>query len=209
MAYYNPRLIGGVVDAGGVPRKGLASVLAVLLLLSLLFLALAFAVFGGDVVERVRRGTVWIRVDGTNEGTGVIISPDGYVLTAAHVVKDGHARLIEVVLNSGLKSAETLHAQVTEHVGKTGYPSPEAMGKDYALLKVEAGRKLPYLPVIASDGVREGSGCIVAGFPLGSELQTSIYGPNVRIEPGHITASCGAGRRALRPSTPMCRSGRA
>lgn len=188
MAYYNPRLIGGQPDAGALPRKGLATFLAALLLLSLLALAVGYAVFGADPVQRVRRATVWIRVDGTNEGTGVIISPDGYVLTAAHVVKDGRAGVVEVVLNSGLKNAETVHGQVTEHVGKTGRPLPEEMGKDYALLKIEAGRKLPHLPVIASDGVKEGSKCIVAGYPLGSELQTSIYGPNIRIDPGHITA---------------------
>jgi serine protease Do len=188
MAYYNPRLIGGPLDSGALPRKGLATFLAALLLLSLLALAVGFAVLGTDPVERVRRATVWIRVDGTNEGTGVIISPDGYILTAAHVVKDGQAGLIEVVLNSGLKNAETVHGQVTEHVGKRGRPLPEEMGKDYALLKIEAGRKLPHLPVIASDGVKEGSKCIVAGYPLGSEMQTSIYGPNIRIDPGHITA---------------------
>lgn len=188
MAYYNPRLIGGSLDAGALPKTGLAVFLAVLLGLGCVGLALGYALFGGDVVEQIRRATVWIRVDGENEGTGVIITEDGYILTAAHVVKDGKANLIEVILNSGLKSAETLHAQCTEHVGTTGRPLPAEMGRDYALIKVEARKPLPYLPVIGSDAVQEGMSCFVAGFPFGEQMQTSIYGPNIRIDPGHITA---------------------
>ena len=103
-------------------------------------------------------------------------------------MKNGEASQIRVTLNCGDAKAETVDAKVTEHVGKAGPPTPEGMGKDYALLKIESKRKLPYLEVIGSEGVTEQIPCFVAGFPLGSDMQTSIYGPNVRIDSGRITA---------------------
>ncbi len=188
MAYYNPRLIGGALEGGVLPRTGLAAFFAVLLTLACASLAVGYVLFGGDVMKDIKRATVWIRVDGEIEGSGVIITPAGYVLTAAHVVKGGQCSVIEVVLNSGQKNAEKLHATPTEHVGKPGRATPAEIGKDYALLKIEANHPLPFLPVVGSTSVSEGTKSFVAGFPMGGALQTSIYGPNVRVEPCHITA---------------------
>ncbi len=197
MSYYNPRMVGGALDAGAIPKTGLAAFLAVLLALACAGLAVGFAIFGGDVYEDIKRATVYIRVDGDTEGSGAVITEDGYVLTAAHVVKGGHCSKIEVVLDSGQKDAETLHATCTEHVGKPGKPTPAEIGKDYALLKVEAGRPLAFLPVTGSEDVTEGTKCFIAGFPMGSGLQTSVYGPNVSIEPGHIKAVMRGGEEGV------------
>ncbi len=183
MAYYNPRLIGGALSGGPIARTALAIFIAILLGLGCLGLALGF-MLGGDVVEDIGRATVWIVVDGESQGSGVIIREDGYILTAAHVIKNGDAQQIRVTLNSGRKDAETVDAQATEQVGRAGPPTPEGMGSDYALIKIESHRKLPCLPVIGSEGVTEGTKCFVAGFPLGSGMQTSVYGPNVSIAPG-------------------------
>lgn len=185
MPYYNPRMIGGALDAGVTARTGLAVFLVVLLSLGCIGLALGFAMFGGDVVESIELATVWITAD-ESQGTGVIITEDGYILTAAHVIADGNAEQIMVVLNSGQKNAETIVAQPTEHIGETGSPDPAAMGKDYALIKIEAERALPHLPVVGSEGVQQNDACFVAGFPLGSALETSNYGPNVTIDAGEI-----------------------
>lgn len=187
MSYYNPRLIGGAVAEGVLPRTGLAIFLVVLLSLACAGLALGFVLFGGDVTEDIKRATVWLIVDGEYQGSGVIVTRDGYVLTAAHVVKGGRAGSITAVFNSGRKDAERLAATCTEHVGTPAGPTPAEIGKDYALLKVEARRPLPHLPVVNSDRVTEGTKVFVAGFPMGSELAQSQYGPNVRVEPGHVT----------------------
>jgi len=184
VAYYNPRLIGGATQDAPLPRAGLATFLAVLLLLGLLAAALGFALFGTDVIGQLKRAAVWIRVDdGDVTGTGTIITEDGYVLTTADVVKNGKAQKIEVILNSGQKDAETLSAQITEHVGTGGANDPQAAGKNYALVKIESEQYLPSVPVAPSDGVTEGTPCFVVGFP---DLQTSVYGPNIKIDQGTV-----------------------
>jgi serine protease Do len=190
MSYYNPRLVGGSLDAGTVAKVGVAVFVAVLLGLGCLGLALGAYLLSPGTVETIERATVWIIVgEGQRiEGSGVIITPDGYILTAAHVVEGARGGSVRVVLNSGLSSAETVDAQVTEKIGSPGKASPEEMGKDYALLKAESKRPLPYLQVIGSDGVKQGQRCRVSGYMLGSGTQTNKYGPNVTIEQGHITA---------------------
>lgn len=83
-------------------------------------------------------------------GSGVIVSPDGYILTNYHVV-DG-AENIKVDLNDN----RTLDAKV---IG-TDQPS------DLAVLKVEAS-SLPVLPLGDSDRVRVGDVALAIGNPLG------------------------------------------
>ncbi|MBP8954924.1 MAG: trypsin-like peptidase domain-containing protein [Armatimonadetes bacterium] len=188
MSYYNPRLIGGSLDSGLIPKTGLALFLGTLLALACAGVAVGYAFFGpSDVVERIKLATVWIIVDGDTQGSGVIVREDGYVLTAAHVVKGGKCGEVIAVFKSGQKDAEKIAATCTEHVGTPAGPHPSEIGKDYALLKLEADHPLPTLPVIGSDQVTEGTRVFVAGFPLGEELAQSYYGPNVRVEPGHVT----------------------
>jgi len=184
VAYYSPRLIGGAAQDAPLPRSGLATFLAVLLALACLGAALGYALFGSDVIGDLKRAAVWIRVDGGERtGSGAIITPDGYVLTSAGVVKDGGAQSIEVILNSGSKDSNTLSAQITEHVGSSTDSSPQGAGKDYALLKIESEQALPCLPVVRSDNITEGNHCFIAGFP---DMQTSIMGPNIKIDRGSI-----------------------
>jgi Do/DeqQ family serine protease len=83
-------------------------------------------------------------------GSGVLVSPDGYILTNNHVV-DG-ARQIDVELTDG----RTFRATV---VG-TDAPS------DLAVLKLDA-RGLPTLPLGDSDRVRVGDVALAVGNPLG------------------------------------------
>jgi len=86
------------------------------------------------------------------EGSGFIISPDGYVLTNNHVVEDSDS--VEITLESG----RTLLAEV---VGAD--PSI-----DLALLKVDPlGATLPALPLGDSDELRVGEWVIAIGNPLG------------------------------------------
>lgn len=68
-------------------------VVAVLVLVGLLFgagLGVAQTTDWSALIEAAKPAVVWIVVetsDGTSAGSGAIISPDGYILTAAHVIE--------------------------------------------------------------------------------------------------------------------------
>ena len=96
--------------------------------------------FYGRGSERTRVGT----------GSGVIISPDGYIVTNNHVI-DG-AKEIEVTLNSNKTHKASL-------VGTD--PS-----SDIALLKIEAGQELPFIVFGDSDATRIGEWVLAVGNPF-------------------------------------------
>lgn len=82
-------------------------------------------------------------------GSGVITSPDGYIVTNNHVIKD--AESVEVVLQDG-------RSYVAEVIGKD--PST-----DLALLKVDE-KKLEFLSFGNSDDLRVGEWVLAVGNPF-------------------------------------------
>ncbi len=84
-------------------------------------------------------------------GSGFIISPDGYVVTNNHVIKD--AENIKVILNDQTKLPATL-------VGRDEKT-------DLALLKVKASKTLPTLSWGDSDRARVGDPVMAIGNPFG------------------------------------------
>ncbi len=84
-------------------------------------------------------------------GSGFIIDPSGYIVTNNHVV-DG-ARDISVALSNGNKYRAKL-------IGR----DPKT---DLALLKIDAGRDLPYVAFGNSDHEQEGDWVIAVGNPYG------------------------------------------
>ncbi|SDQ68723.1 trypsin-like peptidase domain-containing protein [Flagellimonas zhangzhouensis] len=83
-------------------------------------------------------------------GSGVIISPDGYIVTNNHVI--ANSTQLEVVLNNN-KSYEA------EVVGT----DPES---DIALLKIEADEEMPYLAFGDSDNTKIGEWVLAVGNPF-------------------------------------------
>lgn len=117
-----------------------------------------------QLAQQARPAVAQIRVSGQetkgnstrpqgSRGSGFIIDPMGYILTAHHVV-DG-AKEIEV----RLADARRLAAQI---VGADGQ-------LDVAILKVQVEGELPVLPLGDSSSVRVGDLAVVLGYPFGRE----------------------------------------
>lgn len=83
-------------------------------------------------------------------GSGVIISPDGYIVTNNHVIEN--ATKLQVTLNNNKSYAAKL-------IGT----DPET---DIALLKIEADNDLPYLAFGNSDQVQLGEWVLAVGNPF-------------------------------------------
>lgn len=118
-----------------------------------------------DVAKRVTPGVVFIQVEVGGEeeggwfhlrgarqsmGSGVLISPDGYVVTNKHVIED--AVRIRVTLDD-----------------KTEYPA-EVVGldpsTDLAVIKLEGASGLPIVRLGNSDGVEVGEWVLAVGNPF-------------------------------------------
>ena len=82
-------------------------------------------------------------------GSGVIISPDGYIVTNNHVIEG--ASDIEISLNNRKKLKAELIGTSKEN--------------DIALLKVTSDQDLPYLPFANSDFVKIGEWVLAVGNP--------------------------------------------
>ncbi len=125
-----------------------------------------------------------------SSGSGVILSQDGYIVTNNHVVRN--ARRIRVQLVSppdrpGSSRSEALHAH-----GKLLEATVVGVDRDadLAVLKVDAGFKLPVLKLADSEGLRQGELVLAFGNPLGLENSVSLG----------IVSSVG---RQIKPDDPM------
>ncbi len=93
-----------------------------------------------------------------SRGSGFIIHPDGYILTAQHVIDK--AKEIEV----RLADLQRVSAKLIAADAQT----------DLALLKIDAERELPILPLGDSDGINVGELAVVFGYPFGRESSMSL-----------------------------------
>lgn len=88
---------------------------------------------------------------GMSQGSGFVISADGYVVTNNHVVEGGDE--ITVVWSDGTERVATLIGTDKK--------------TDLALLRVEADMDLPYVAFGSSDGLRVGDWVVAVGNPFG------------------------------------------
>jgi len=105
--------------------------------------------------------------DGSGEpqkgiGSGFVISPDGYVLTAAHVVEDAESFTVTVLDPRGWP--EELPATLVGSDPLT----------DCALLKLKTDRKLPSLVLGSAEDVDVADWVVVIGSPYGLERSVSV-----------------------------------
>ncbi len=117
--------------------------------------------YGSEATQRPQIGT----------GSGVIISPDGYIVTNNHVIDKAQA--LEVTLNNNRSyEAEVIGAD----------PS-----SDIALLKINVEQPLPYLAFGDSDNAKIGEWVLAVGNPfnLTSTVTAGIVSAKARaISPG-------------------------
>ncbi len=105
------------------------------------------------VAEVIEKVTVNVQ-QGSAQGSGVIITADGYVLTAAHVAGKPN-RDAWVVLNDGTRlQARTLGMNRDKDAGLIKIQNPPSAGFPHATLGM-------------SSKLREGQWCIAAGHPSG------------------------------------------
>jgi len=103
------------------------------------------------VAESVLPATVGISI-GPNEGTGVIVSPDGYVLTVGHVFsRRGGVAVVR------FPDGTTSRATPLNYRGRD----------DYGLLKIEDNGPWPYVPVGSLRDVPTGDICFAVGYTGG------------------------------------------
>lgn len=108
-----------------------------------------FRFFFGDAEPQTR--------EQQGSGSGVIIRPDGYIVTNNHVV--ANATKVQVTLNNN----KTYDAKVIGTDPAT----------DVALIKIDA-QGLPTLPFGDSDQLRLGEWVLAVGSPLGYQLRSTI-----------------------------------
>jgi hypothetical protein len=103
-------------------------------------------------------------------GSGVIVSTTGYVLTAAHLFTN--STKVTVITTQGSRTAKVV--QIDE-------------ANDVAILKLETGT-YPALPVISSRQIRLGQTVATIGFP-----KVNVQGFSPKVTRGEISSMNGAG----------------
>ncbi|MDO8554959.1 MAG: trypsin-like peptidase domain-containing protein [bacterium] len=110
-----------------------------------------------QIITKIKPATVYIKTQ-TAVGSGMIFSPDGYVLTNAHVVED--AMNVDISLSTGVTFTGTV-------VGRD-----EVI--DLAVIKINTTKQLPKVDFDDSDKVEQGDNVFTFGFPFGIEGNVSF-----------------------------------
>ena len=105
------------------------------------------------LTEKIVPCTVGVRV-GPAQGSGVIISKDGYVLTAAHVVGRPNIDVTFVLPDGSTVKGKTLGMNRTIDAG---------------LMKITDEREWPFVEMGISKELKEGQWCVATGHPGGYE----------------------------------------
>ena len=112
-----------------------------------------------EISEKVKAATVNIQIEGS-QGSGVLVSSDGYILTAAHVIgqpnRTAFVNFIDESGNEKRYKAETLGVE---------------RRLDSGMLKIKnaEGEEFPYLNIAISEDLKEGQWVMAVGHPGGFE----------------------------------------
>lgn len=118
------------------------------------------------VYEQASPAVVTVDTDKSN-GSGTIISPDGMVLTNAHVVAAGGT--VNVILSDGRKLPADVVGFATD-------------GLDLAVVKIRGQNNLPTIPLARPGSVKVGQQAFAIGNPFGQFQNTFTIGIVSRID---------------------------
>lgn len=122
----------------------------------------SFAPVGGDSGVRARQ---------TDMGSGVIVSPEGYIVTNAHVV----GRRLTVSVTQLVRPPEPGHNVLAPHVRQLeGRVLGVDKETDLALVKIDAKEPLPFIEYGDSESVKQGELVLALGNPLGLENSVTM-----------------------------------
>jgi len=148
-----------------------------------------------DAVEAVAPAVAHVEVVGVRHGrraagtgSGVVVSPDGLILTNNHVIDQSQA--VQVALSDGRKFAAR--------------PLGRDADTDLAVLRGETGETLPAARLANSKGVRPGQIAIAIGNPLGFQSTVtagivSAVGRSLRAQNGRLIGDVIQTDAALNP----------
>jgi serine protease Do len=105
-----------------------------------------------------------------SSGSGIILSPDGYILTNAHVVKGAHSVKVDLNIRTEAEVREDGHRRAQPLTGNIIGIDHES---DLAVIKVD-GTNLPYLEFGDSDALKQGQLVLALGNPLGLDNSVSL-----------------------------------
>jgi S1-C subfamily serine protease len=136
-----------------------------------------------DTVENsLIKATVALQLGGVS-GSGVIISPDGYVLTAAHVIAGRHPRRCRIILSDGRRMDGTVLGSNSE--------------EDFGMVKINEPSDLTAAPLGDSATLRPGQWLLATGHPLGLQSGRPPVLRLGRVLSGPRRANGRPGRRIL------------
>ncbi len=122
-----------------------------------------------------------------SSGSGIVMSPDGYILTNAHVVKNAHS--VKVQLNVRAEAEAREQGDRTYNRPITGTLVGVDRDTDLAVVKIDK-KNLPYLVFGDSDELKQGQIVLALGNPLGLDNSVSL---------GVVSAIA----RQIKPDDPM------
>jgi len=130
-------------------------------LTSVLLGAFAQSVLAQSAIETALQATVTIEVtgpDGLSHGSGFIVSSDGMIITAAHVIDGATTAVVR------LQNGEELNVEGVIAID---------VARDFAIVRV-AGFDLPTVPLGNADDLSVGQRIIVIGAPMNAALAGTL-----------------------------------
>jgi serine protease Do len=98
--------------------------------------------------------------NGSGHGSGFLVSPDGIIITNAHVVADG-PRVVTVKFSNGQQASADV----------IGFAKN---GVDLAVLRIYNRQNLPYLPLARPNSAKVGESVFAIGTPLNEDYQNTL-----------------------------------
>lgn len=106
-----------------------------------------------------------------SSGSGIIMSPDGYILTNAHVVKNAHSLKVQLNVRTQAEARELGNRTLNRPLPATVVGIDRET--DLAVVKIDR-KNLPYLPFGDSNELKQGQIVLALGNPLGLDNSVSL-----------------------------------